>query len=211
MLQLPLLFCGLLSLGSADVRLNLGAGPSFAVLPGSLGQRAPWAVGFDLDAAASVPASVARDRAPAGMRSRIPSEGEVDVRPLWLGWIPGQVVASPGGDLSLWGATWDLFGLGTRVPLGSVASLRAHVQFPEFWWLHGDGPATTGPNSSYGLGVAPLASLQLDPWAWIRISGGWTHHVGIPFGSIHLRTGAESPWQWGSAWVMLTLRPPVRI
>jgi len=194
-----------------DVRIDIGAGPSFQNFPGPIADLDPWVTGVALEACASVPASVAREKAPARWKSKIPSEGEIDVRPLWLTVIPTHIVASPGGPLSMWGATWDFFGIGLFQPIGSAARLKLHLQVPELWWLRADGPATSGPSSEFGIAAAPRASLEVDPLPWLRLSGGWTHHVGIPMGSIHLRTGAESPWEWGSAWFMIHIRPRVKI
>lgn len=203
----------LLALASADesVRLDLGVGPSFQRFPAPISDIDPWVTGIALDASAAVPASVARARAPARWKNSIPSSGEVDVRPWWLAMVPSTVIASPGDPLSLLGATWDLFGIGQSLSLGSKARLRGQLELPEIWWIHASGLATTSPSSYVGLAVAPSAAFEVDPLPWLRLSAGWTHHIGVPFGSIHLEKGAESPWQWGSAWFEIHLRPAVSL
>jgi hypothetical protein len=204
----PTILCCLgLALGADDIRFDLAAGPSFQSFPGPISDINPWVTGITLDAAADVPASVAKEKAPERWKNKIPSSGQVEVRPWWLLFLPRTVIASPGSPLSMFGATWDLFGVSEQLDFGSSVRLKAEIRAPEIWWLQATGTATSSPSLFAGIAAAPTGSFEVDPTPWLRLSTGWTHHLGVPLGSIHLKQGAESPWEWGSAWFMVHIRP----
>lgn len=85
----------------------------------------------------------------------------MDVRPWWLAIVSSTVIASPGGPLSLVGATWDLFWIGQSLAFGSKARLKAHLELPETWWIHASGTATTSSSSYAGLAAAPSGSFEV--------------------------------------------------
>lgn len=201
----------LLAQPATQGKLDIAAGPSFHHFGEPLSDIDPWIPGFNLDIGVAVSGEVARSKAPNRWKSKIPKDGEVVVRPLWLALVPRQVVLSPGGKLTVVGMTWELLGLSGGWSLSDAASIKAGVQFPEIEWLGAWGPATRNSGSFLGVGISPDTHLQIDPASWLRLDLGWAHHLDIPFGSFQLEQGHLLPWSWGSAYFQLHLRPGITI
>lgn len=192
-------------------KLDIAAGPSFHRFGPPLSDIDPWIPGFNLDAGVAVSGETARAKAPRRWKSRIPKDGEIVVRPLWLSLLPRQILFSPGGKLTAIGATWELLGIGGGLRLAEGASLKAGAGLPEITWIGMSGPSMREDNSLLGIGISPDVHLQFDPSSWFRMDVGWAHHLDIPFGSFAFDRGRLLPWNWGSAYLQLHLRPGISI
>lgn len=192
-------------------KLDIGAGPSLNHFDAPLGDIDPWIPGFNLELGVAVTGEVARSKAPKSMKDKIPKDGEIVVRPLWLAVIPSQVVLSPGGKLTTLGFTWTLLGLSTAIPLFPGVALDVGANLPEIEWLGTWGPATLSEQSFFGIGVNPNAHMKIDPSPWLRLDLGWDHHLDAPFGSFDLKGGRLLPWSWGGPYFQIHLRPGIRI
>jgi hypothetical protein len=194
-----------------DGKLDIAGGPSFHQFGGAFSDIDGWLPGFNLDLGVAVSGETARAKAPKRWKSKIPKDGEIVVRPLWLAVIPRQVVLSPGGKLSTVGLVWEMMGVSTGLSLGDAASLKVGVELPEIEWLSTWGPETRKASNFWGVGLSPDAHLQVDPASWLRLDLGWAHHLDIPFGAFEFDQARQKPWSWGSAYFQLHLRPGISI
>ncbi|MBK9578052.1 MAG: hypothetical protein IPO40_13335 [Fibrobacteres bacterium] len=199
------------SLSSIEGKLDIAAGPSFHQLGPAVADVDPWITGFNLDLGVAVSNEVARSKAPKRYRKMIPKKGEMVVRPIWVAVVPRQVLLSPGGNLSVYGAAWELLGVGTTLELVPGCALAVSVDLPEITWLHVGGPYAQGPENVIGVGISPDAHLQIDPASWLRLDAGWAHHVDYASDAFRIQGRHWNPWNWGSAYVQLHLRPGIHI
>jgi hypothetical protein len=192
-------------------KLDIAAGPSFHRFDSPLSDIDPWIPGFNLDAGVAVSAETARAKAPKRWKRRIPKDGEIVVRPLWLSLLPRQILLSPGGKLTTIGATWEPLGIGGGLELAEGTSFKAGLSLPEIAWIGMWGPSMREDHSLVAIGVTPDLHLQFDPSSWLRLDLGWAHHLDLPFGSFGFDRGRLVPWSWGSAYLQLHLRPGISI
>lgn len=195
-----------------QVRAVVAAGPALLHLPGDLSDLRPWVPGIALDCYAAVPGSVAKKRAPRRYRNMISNKGEFRVAPLWLSLLPKEIYTGPDDSLSVWGARWEIFGIGSAMNLGGGFSLHAGIDAPAVSVLHFEGPAIEDQAMTWNIGLDGAAGLTWRPAAWIELEAGWTHQLGLATARVSPKSGERTlPWQFGVARFLVHGKFPIRV
>lgn len=198
-------------LASAQIHLDLAAGPCARLVPSPFRETRAWLPGIALDAAAVVPGDIARAKAPKSARRFIDKHGELRVRPWWLAVIPQEVLTAPGDSISVFGARWALFGLDAGLSLGRPASLRLGLDLLSMDWTHLSGPAFSETENVWNLGTAAKATLELFPRAPVGLECGWVQQIGIPTDRWNSPDRSARPWTAGTARILLHGRIPLSV
>lgn len=196
---------------SAQIHLDLAAGPCARLVPSSFRETRTWLPGIALDAAAVVPGDVARAKAPRSARRFIDKHGEVRVRPWWLAVIPQEILTAPGDSISAFGARWALFGFDGSLSLGSPASVGIGLDVLSLDWVHLSGPALSATENVWNIGTAAKATLELFPRAPVGLECGWVQQVGFPTAPWQAPDHRASTWTTGTARLLLHGRIPLSL
>lgn len=208
-MSVPLLLAPFLV--SAQVHLDLAAGPCARLVPDAFRDARTWLPGVALDAAVAVPGDVARSKAPRSARRFIDKRGEVRVRPWWLAVVPQEILTAPGDSVSAFGVRWALFGLDGGLALGRPASIRLGLDILSVDWTHLSGPAFSATENVWNFGTAAKATLELFPRAPVGLECGWVQQIGFPTEAWRSPDRRAVPWTTGTARILLHGRIPLSV
>lgn len=202
-------------LAAADkVKLSIGAGPAFLQVPEGLNSSGKWLGGMALDIHAAVPGAIAKAKAPKKAKRYIAKDGEVSIAPFWLCLVPQEAIFVPGDSLAVYGARWEIFGLGAGSGIGPV-SVRGHLGFPSISVHRWSGTAMDsagGARLVANYGAALKGSVLLKPSPFLHFEAGWTEQLGYQAGTVRNRAGRKIElWNQGTARFLLHIRIPLDV
>lgn len=221
--MLPSALALLLSLVSAEpasvalapvdkVKLDFGVGPSFLQVPEGLNSHQKWLGGIALDIHAAVPGAIAKAKAPKKAKRYIAKDGEVSVSPFWLWVVPEEATFVPGDSLTVYGARWELFGIGAGTGIGPL-SVTGHLGLPSVSVNRWSGTALDSVRgarwvANYGVGLKGAVILKPSPF--LHFEAGWAEQLGYQAGVLRNRAGEKIDLKaQGTARFLLHLRIPM--
>jgi hypothetical protein len=190
--------------------LDVGVGPAFLLTPQEFAPGKEWFPGIALDLHAVVPGALARARAPKEAKGLIAADGEVEVAPWYLSALPREVILAPGDRLSVYGARWELLGLGGGMALGGV-ELGAHAALPSVAVTSWQGPAMTGTQVVGNFGAALGADAVFKPYKLVNFELGWVQQAGYATRELHGVQASTDPWTLGTLRIQVHVRFPLDI
>jgi len=194
------------------IKLDIAAGPAFLQVPEALSGVRGWLPGVALDFDVVVPGAIAKAKAPKQAKRFIAKNGEVSIAPFWLCLLPQEAIIAPGDSLSVFGARWELFGLGMGTGIGPV-SVGAHVGLPTVSVTRWSGPALDSLNGARWVanyGASLKGSITLKPCDYVHLEAGWNEQFGYQAGTVRSRLGEKADlWKQGTARFLLHIRIPV--
>ena len=208
--KLCALLLGLLSLGWAkvEVPINVGLGPSLFYMPG-LDEQRTWHTGLHLDLYAVLDQELIRreaHRIPRQYRGLAKKQREIRIAPLWLALVPDALVLSPGDTLSLYGASWSLWGYGIALLDTKPSTLSLGLSLPSlsYLWVR----KATRDEHLFGVGATAYISNE---WRLSRhwlLEGRYRHTWNLPLSMSRYagEGGDEYWWQYGEISVMAHYR-----
>jgi hypothetical protein len=196
------------------VPVEVGLGPAGHMIFGDMQERQALFYGARLNLEAVIDKALIKKnkkKIPKKFRKMALKLNEVRFRPFPLSLVPRTLFISP-GESSMYGAMWDLIGLGTG--LGPL-KLSADLQFAYAYLSYGSGEGDDAEESMHlirpALGVALHIPLQLTEAFGFDL--GWRSTLMPPqeIGGSALSFSKElegTIWHIGQAYFMLTFRIP---
>jgi len=196
------------------IKLDIAAGPAFLQVPEALSGVRGWLPGVALDFDVVVPGAIAKAKAPKKAKRFIAKNGEISIAPFWLCLMPQEAIIAPGDSLSVFGARWELFGLGVGTGIGPL-SVGAHVGLPTVSATRWSGPALDSLNGARWVanyGAALKGSVTLKTCDYVHLEAGWNQQFGYQAGTVRSRLGEKADlWKQGTARFLLHIRIPLDV
>ena len=202
-------------LAAADkVKLDIGVGPAFLQVPDGLNSDQKWLGGIALDIHAAVPGAIAKAKAPKSAKRYIAKDGEISIAPFWLWLVPEEATFVPGDSLSVYGARWEIFGLGAGTGIGPLG-FSGHLGLPSFSVSRWSGTALDsagGARLVANYGASLKGAVTLKPSPFVHLEAGWAEQLGYQAGTVRNREGKKVDlWKQGTARFLLHIRIPLDI
>ncbi len=196
------------------VPVEIGVGPAANIISGEMQERQTWFYGARINLEAVIDKALIKKykkRIPRRYRKMAMQLDEVRLRPAPLSYIPKTLYISP-GENAMYGAMWDLFGVGTRLgPVKASADLQFAYAYLRYQALDEADTAQSMHLLRPAIGFTAHLPLMLTDSVGFDI--GWRSTVMPPqeIGASPLSFTQDvdgSIWHIGQAYVAFTYRMP---
>ena len=197
-----------------EVPIDIGVGPSLFYMPGvTEGQN--WHTGFRFDAFAVIDQATIRkhkNRIPKQYRGLAASQKEIRIAPAIFYLIPDAVFLSPGPDRSVYGANWNILGIGISLISGYFADIKLALDIPTLTYAYVISPELKeGKQHLFGVGATPAV---VGEWhlsdSWV-VETAYRHALQLPLETNRAERENGSSRQWshyGECSILLHYRFP---